>query len=137
MLRAVSPVAFHLGDFEFSLGGEVDKEWNPHFRGGPYARAEPDLLVHRFGDMERNLAIVEVKSTNGLGGTAGDLSKLLWFCDNAQYFRGIFLVYGDAGEDAHLFQRVRASGVKVSIDFKRVKCLYHRRIGEKAQLLWR
>ena len=78
------------GTFGFSLGGEIDKQGNPHFRGGPYKRAVPDLLVHVPGDMEGNLTVVEVKSVNGLGSAADDFRKLQWFCDHAQYFRGVF-----------------------------------------------
>jgi hypothetical protein len=47
--------------FPFSLGGEVDKMKHPFFENGPCATAKPDLLVHRPGDMNRNLACVEVK----------------------------------------------------------------------------
>ena len=52
-------------DFPFSLGGEIDKGRHPYFRGGPYARSKPDLLVHQPGNMERNLACVEVKPCTG------------------------------------------------------------------------
>jgi hypothetical protein len=41
------------GDFPFSLGGEIDKQGNPHFHGGPYAAAVPDLLVHNPGNIGR------------------------------------------------------------------------------------
>jgi hypothetical protein len=62
------------GAFPFALGGEIDKSGNPHFRGGPYAGAQPDLLVHVPGDMDGNLAVIEAKSANvGLGGIRADL----------------------------------------------------------------
>lgn len=117
-------------DFPFSLGGEIDKQGNPHFHGGPYAASVPDLLVHVPGNMDRNLAIVEAKSAKGLGGTRDDLRKLAWFCDNAHYFRGVFLVYGDAGDSERLSARIRRS--EPSTDLTRVLCLYHRRSGETA-----
>jgi hypothetical protein len=47
--------------FPFGLGGEVDKTGHPLFRDGPYAASKPDLLVHEPGNMEHNLACVEVK----------------------------------------------------------------------------
>jgi hypothetical protein len=121
------------GDFPFSLGGEIDKQGNPHFRDGPYAAAVPDLLVHVPGDMRRNVAIVEAKSAKGLGGTGDDLRKLGWFCAKAQYFRGVFLVYGEAGEADRLSARIRRAGPDT--DFTRVACLYHRRVGERAEEL--
>src|SRR5271166_4608826 len=82
------------GDFPFSLGGEVDKIGHPHFRNGPYAMSKPDLLIHEPGSMERNLACMEVKP-NGRPNAElrNDLRKLTWFCRNARYHRGIFLVY--------------------------------------------
>jgi hypothetical protein len=125
------------GAFGFSLGGEIDKQGNPHFRGGPYERAVPDLLVHVPGDMERNLTVVEVKSVKGLGGAVDDFRKLQWFCDHAQYFRGVFLVYGDAGDRAHVASRLERVGNSVGLDPDRVKCLYHRRVGGGVESLWR
>jgi len=120
-------------DFPFSLGGEIDKQGNPHFHGGPYAASVPDLLVHVPGNMDRNLAIVEAKSAKGLGGTGDDLRKLGWFCNSARYFRGVFLIYGDAGEADRLSARVRRAGPDT--DFSRVLCLYHRRVGDRAEQL--
>ena len=40
------------GRFPFSLGGEIDKSGHPLFRGGPYAQAKPDFLVHQPGSMD-------------------------------------------------------------------------------------
>ena len=120
-------------DFPFSLGGEIDKQGNPHFRGGPYAASIPDLLIHVPGNMDDNLVIVEAKSAKGLGGTGDDLRKLSWFCDNARYFRGVFLVYGEAGEADRLGARIRRA--EPNTDFTRVLALYHRRVGEKAEQL--
>jgi hypothetical protein len=121
--------------FPFSIGGEIDKSGNPHFRGGPYAGAEPDLLVHVPGNMEANLAVVEIKSANaGLGGIREDLRKLNWFCANARYFRGIFLVYGDAGEPDRLAAMIRRA-VAADIDVDPITCIYHRRVGERIELI--
>ena len=121
--------------FPFSLGGEIDKSGNPHFRNGPYAGAEPDLLVHEPGNMDRNLAVVEVKSANvGLGGIRDDLRKLTWFCENARYFTGIFLMYGEAGDPAVALQKVRrADGPGVNLG--RINCLYHRHAGARPELI--
>ena len=83
------------GDFPFSLGGEIDKQGHPHFRDGPYANAKPDFLVHEPGGMDRNLACVEVKPIDRPKAEfTADFKKLTWFCRQAKYARGIFLVYG-------------------------------------------
>src|SRR5689334_16425882 len=60
------------GDLPFSLSGEVDKARHPYFRGGPYSRSKPDLLVHQPGNMEGNLACVEVKPCTGAAGEFSD-----------------------------------------------------------------
>jgi hypothetical protein len=120
--------------FPLSLGGEVDKRGNPHFENGPYARAKPDFLVHRPGDMEENLASVEVKSAIvDLADLRADLRKLVWFCQNARYFRGVFLIYGDAGEPEALTGKIRQAGASdPGVDFAVIEFLYHRYVGEQA-----
>ena len=91
-----------------SLGGEVDKAGHPHFRGGPYAKAKPDVLMHVSGDMDHTLATVEVKpATADTNALRADLQKLTWFCHHAQYFRGLFLIYGGAGERSLLQEKLR------------------------------
>ena len=83
------------GQFPFSLGGEIDKSGHPHFRRGPYANAKPDFLIHVPGGMDRNLACLEVKPlARPTVEFTSDLQKLTWFCRNANYYRGIFLIYG-------------------------------------------
>ena len=122
-------------DFPFNLGGEVDKSGHPHFEDGPYAQAKPDLLVHTPGNMEGNLAVVEIKPVNvGGGGIRDDLQKLTWFCENARYFAGIFIVFGHRGAEDMLVQRVRRAN-EHGVDFGRLRCLYHRRAGTRAEEL--
>jgi len=120
--------------FPFSLGGEIDKAGHPHFENGPYAEAKPDLLVHIPGRMGvgDNLAVVEVKpATVRPDRIREDLQKLGWFCRNAGYFRGLFLVYGEAGEPAVLSNRIRQAAGP-GLEFLRLECLYHRHVGEQA-----
>lgn len=122
------------GDFPLSLGGEVDKRGHPFFDGGPYALAKPDFLVHTPGDMEENLAAVEVKpATANLAELRSDLRKVSWFCQNVRYFRGVLLVYGDAGDEAALAATIRLAGRGVpGVDLAVVACLYHRFVGQPA-----
>jgi hypothetical protein len=95
--------------FDFSLGGEVDKGGHPFFRAGEYAHAKPDLLVHRPGDMERNLACVEVEPcVRPVTEFREDLKKLTWFCRNTRYYRGIFLVYGVDERESETLDLLRA-----------------------------
>jgi len=125
--------------FPFSLGGEVDKVKHPFFEDGPYATAKPDFLVHRPGDMSRNLACVEVKPCcRASRDYQDDLRKLTWFCRNARYHGGIFLVYGlEVGEtpDRALLRRKldRAAANQDDIDLRMVRIMHHAEAGQMAE----
>jgi len=122
------------GNYPFGLGGEVDKAGHPHFDDGPYAGSKPDLLVHTPGKMHRNLAIVEVKRATVRRDDIGhDLGKLQWFCDNAAYFGGVFLVYGEVGESDVLERKIRDAAGQASIDLTDLACMYHRNVGKQAR----
>jgi hypothetical protein len=115
------------GDFPFSVGGEIDKAGHPFFRDGPYGRSKPDLLIHSPGDMLRNLACVEVKcATVSTEALRADLEKLAWFCNNARYFAGIQLIYGDAGGLDHVRRRLQEAAR--GLDVGALRFLYHARV---------
>jgi len=126
------------GQFPFSLGGEIDKTGNPYFLDGPYARAKPDLLVHVPGNMTRNLACVEVKPFGRpVAEFISDLQKLTWFCRHANYYRGVFLIYGsnlaDTVSGAALRAKVqRASERSNKIDMALIHVLHHPAIRQRA-----
>ena len=84
------------GDFQYSLGGEVDKAGHPVFRDGPYRYSKPDFLVHMPGDMDGNLSVVEVKSsTASLSAIRADVKKLAWYCGApARYYGAVLLMFG-------------------------------------------
>ena len=109
------------GDFDFSLGGEVDKIGHPHFQDGPYARSKPDLLVHQPGNMNHNLACIEVKPYTGDAREfRNDLLKLTWFCRHAGYYRGLFLVYGSEAGDKQDRDLLRANLRKASEGYEEI-----------------
>lgn len=124
-------------DFPFSLGGEVDKEGHPHFKNGPYAGAKPDLLVHWPGNMNGNLACIEVKPGTGrVAAFNADLRKLTWFHRNAGYHGGIFLVYGGElgieDRDARVRQKVlRAAAGDTEVDPRAIRVLFHSAPGQE------
>ena len=118
--------------FPYSLGGEVDKAGHPHFRGELYAKAKPDFLVHVPGEMDHNLATVEVKpATADANALRADLQKLTWFCHHAHYFRGLLLSAGEAGERSILRETLRRA-VDHQVDCAVVITHYHRNIGQHA-----
>lgn len=84
-----------LGDsFPYKLNGEVDKSGHPIIREAK----KPDFIVHKPGDMEHNLAVIEVKPVTVEGRLQEfreDLRTLKWFLDKANYYRAIMLIYGN------------------------------------------
>jgi hypothetical protein len=127
-------------DFPFCLGGEIDKSGNPHFQDGPYARAKPDLLVHKPGDKTRNLACVEVKPfCRPVAEFVSDLEKLTWFCHSGHYYRGVFLVYGidlaDSARGAVLRDELKKRALErpEEIDLACIHVLHHPAAGQRAR----
>ena len=117
----------------YSLGGEVDKNGHPLIRGGALDRAKPDLIVHGPGDMESNLAVVEVKGGVPVSNAiAVDFSKLVEFRLRAGYAAAIYLVYG-VNDDHVATLRARCKKVAESknIDLTLVELLVHSAIGQK------
>jgi len=86
-------------EFRYALHGEVDKEKHPII-AKKCGRKIPDLLVHVPGEMEHNLAVIEVKpSTASLDGLKKDIKTLRCFKTKASYHRGIMLIYGDGTDE--------------------------------------
>jgi len=82
-------------DYDYRLDGELDKSGHPliHHTVGP---VKPDFLVHERGEMNRNLVVVEIKPiTVREEGLEKDFRTLQAFVSRAQYFRAIYLIYGD------------------------------------------
>ena len=116
-------------DFPLTLGGEVDKSGAPHFRGGP----KPDLLVHAPGHMGHNLVVLEVKPIiAGVHQIRTDLQKPTWFHRHADYFRGIFLSYGEDGGEGRLRESLHYATRTQDVDPAVLEIFYHRRYGEGA-----
>lgn len=81
----------------YVLNGEVDKRGHPLFQGAQIQDSKPDLLVHRPGDMDGNLFIIEIKPFNARPeDVEHDLRKLTTFCRVAGYRKGILLFFGRA-----------------------------------------
>ena len=86
--------------FGYSLNGEVDKSGNLAMIGEGITGTKPDLLVHKPGTMTGNLIVVEVKPvTANNESVQDDLNKLIAYTNQAGYFRGIYLIYGNRHAD--------------------------------------
>lgn len=82
-------------DYFYKLDGELDKRGHPliHNAVGP---VKPDFLVHERGQMNNNLIVIEVKPINARQNEINeDVRKLCKFLNSADYFRAIYLVYGE------------------------------------------
>lgn len=93
-LRSIWP------EWQYSLGGEIDKRNHPLIRGQNLDNVKSDLLVHVPGDMDDNLAVVEIKAAGPQPPTSErlavttDLKKFFGFHARARYEAGFLLVFG-------------------------------------------
>ncbi len=88
-----------LGDaYQYNLDGELDKKAHPIFMKYKLEKI-PDFIVHHRGDMEDNLAIIEVKPIKSVNDSItklnDDLDKIIDFIEIAEYHYGIMLIYSN------------------------------------------
>ncbi|NOZ58116.1 MAG: hypothetical protein GXO66_00835 [Euryarchaeota archaeon] len=108
-------------DFQskYKLNGEVDKKGHPIIRKAK----KPDFIVHAPGDMN-NLVVIEVKSIKvekRINELRKDLETLEYFLNEAEYYRGVMLIYGSVnGELPENIKRKIAN-----IDDPRIMVLWH------------
>ncbi len=78
-------------DFPYALNGEVDKASHHILKGAE----KPDFIVHTPGNMNNNLAVIEVKPIRARPSEIKkDIEKLQKFL-RYKYYRAIMLLYGD------------------------------------------
>jgi len=126
-------------DFDYRLGGEVDKAGHKLMRDLG-AQGIPDLLVHGPGYMAKNLVIIEVKASEHVDKDNAeiDLKKLNQFVLSAGYEMGVYLTYG--GDEADLAEvrrlgRAWAEKAPETRLLNNVRLFWHARSGESA-VLW-
>ncbi len=126
----------------YSLGGEVDKIGHPLFQSPRLKGAKPDLLIHKPGDMDGNLVVVEIKPIIANSkGIEKDLRTLTAFKREAGYYQSIYLVYGDSEETFQVF-RTRALNSQTrdpeQIDTSEISLYWHCQSSMPAkQIKWR
>lgn len=87
-------------DYPCLFNGELDKRGNIHFCQRYDGEPKPDFLLHRPGDWEGNIAVVEVKPARApAADLKADLQKLAQFVELADYRRGVLLVFGAEAEE--------------------------------------
>ena len=87
--------------FPYKLDGEVDKAGHPIIR----KRKIPDLIVHKPGEMNLNLVVIEVKPISVRAHQQElekDLETLQYFLgEEGKYYYAVMLVYGDGKQNLH------------------------------------
>lgn len=118
----------------YSLAGEIDKRGHPIVRGGILDNAKPDLLVHISGQMDRNLAAIEIKPLRGQvyrgEGEAfkRDMKKLIAFREIG-YWGALLIAFGESVDRIREHARhLRQSGIELN----GIELYHHRRAGESA-----
>lgn len=82
-------------DFYYNLDGELDKSGHSIIEES-LGRVKPDFVIHKRGDMENNLAVIEVKPIDvRANNLKSDIEKIKKFIDRCQYYKGIMLIYGN------------------------------------------
>lgn len=109
----------------YALSGEIDKQGHPIIRA-----CSPDFVFHLPGDMNSNIAVVEVKPANGdIEGIRKDVETLTDFVAQGIGYRvGIHLVYGGRKPDLEKFIREFQKA-----DTQRLQLFWHPRQGEGAR----
>jgi hypothetical protein len=86
-------VAMDGAGVDLSLGAELDKRGHRVIN----SNANPDLVLHEAGTMDRNVCVVEVKPITGAkDGFKKDVRNLRQFVGRWSYHVGILLIYGTA-----------------------------------------
>jgi hypothetical protein len=128
-------------DTRYSLGGEVDKDGQPAYKGTDLERTKPDFLVHVPGEMDLNKLVMEVKPISKKLKTQG-ITKDLWTLTAyrggpAYYRRAILLVYGGSQDD---FDRLRKRVKKIAsqntgkpIELHLIELWHHGTCGQAAK----
>ncbi len=122
----------------YSLGGEVDKTHHPIMRDPGLERAKPDLLVHKPGDMDGNLVVIEVKPVVAKKtGIEKDLRTLAAFLHHGRYHKAIYLVYGDKPGALGTFRRAAGTLQKRDAECRneldKIILYWHRSAGSQAE----
>lgn len=116
--------------FPYKLSGEVDKSGHPIIRNAK----KPDFIVHRPGDMEHNLVVIEVKPVtvkDRLDELRKDINTLKWFLNKAKYYRAIMLIYGNINGvlPENIKQEIK------NIDDSRIMVLWHSEPNKKPKII--
>ena len=102
-------------DFPYSLGGEVDKSAHPLLLDPAIHSKKPDFIIHSPGSMDRNLIIMEVKTTARMSEVEKDIQTLKGFKEVANYQAGVLLIFGlNGGAVTKLKSKIRELGVPLT-----------------------
>lgn len=124
-------------DFPYKLDGEIDKRGHRVIQG-KWAQKNPDFVVHQPGNMDRNLAIIEVKTLQGArnaGALEKDLETLQGFLDKVQYHRALMVIYGNGTQELSRSIVNKIEEARTKDD--RIMLVWHRGPGETPEVVSR
>lgn len=125
-----------LSDFPYKLDAEVDKAGHRIIE----ERMKPDFIVHVPGEMNSNLAVIEVKPLKQQISRLKDeleydIDKLKTFLEEFRYHRAIMLIYGDGKQE--LPSAIVAEAESLVGDYEgRILLVWHRGPGKEPVEVW-
>jgi hypothetical protein len=121
-----------LENSNYYTDGELDKRGHPFINGN----RKPDFVVHVPGNMNNDLAAIEVKPiTAHLNRMEDDLKKLQAFLEKpAEYYRAIMLVYGNSPKGKDKIRRIRSKIDSMPKYSERISLLWHKEPGKPAEV---
>jgi hypothetical protein len=123
-----------LGDsFPYQLDGELDKNGHSILQG----KEKPDFVIHFRGQMDKNLAVIEVKSIeNSSDEINKDLGKFKELLKIGKYYKAIMLIYGNERNSERKINQVGTEVNKLGTEYKeRVLLVWHNKPGEQAEII--
>jgi len=121
-------------EFFYQLDGELDKAGHPLIHEC-VGSVKPDFLVHRHGEMNKNLVAMEVKPINApKDKIEKDITTLCNFLKCAYYYRAIYLIYGQEDKIDKFLQVVQEKVVGVPENSFYV--IWHKQVGHLAEIIW-
>ena len=113
----------------YSLAGEVDKASHPRITRTRAKNKKPDFIIHSPGNMDDNLAVIEVKRTTNLTEVQKDMETLKFFKSDAGYQAGVLLLFGPSKAPWNL---IRRAAEDEGVDLRDYIVLHHEVAGQAA-----
>lgn len=119
----------------YTINGEVDKSGHPYFKK-ELRNLKPDLIIHEPGNMEGNLAAIEVKPADfRRPGVKKDFRTLINLTQRAQYQLGILLIFGDYNKNkvAIIRSALEEARIESGLPIDKIEVWWHKKPSQEAE----